>query len=210
MTAKNDKQNYWNLPNALTVLRLCLVPVYIALFILGNKNAALVVFLSACLTDLLDGKIARHYNLITDFGKLMDPLADKVMVVSAMLSMGIGNPPHIMPVIPLAAIAVVLLKEAFMVWGGLALYKHGIVTHSSLIGKVAHALFTIGLIATFFHQEQLDALPHWPMMPDLILIWAAVALTLCAMVFYVSRSLRKAREMGIIGKNKSSGANRSR
>ena len=202
MPAKANKQNNWNLPNALTLLRLFLVPVYGILFVLGRKNAALLVFLIACLTDLLDGQIARRCNLITDFGKLMDPLADKVMVLSAMLSMTLGNPPQIPAVIPWPALVVVLLKEAVMVGGGLAMYKHGMVTYSSPIGKVAHAVFSGGLIASYFHQEFEAALPDWPMTPDLILIWLAVALTLCAMVFYVSLGLRRATEQGVIGKGK--------
>ena len=91
-----------------------------------------------------------------------------------------------------------------MIWGGLALYKHGIVTFSFLIGKVAHTLFTIGLVATYFHEDFQKALPDWPMTPDLILIWVAVVLTLCAMVFYVSRGLRVAREEGVIGQSSGS------
>ena len=78
-----------NLPNKLTVLRLCLVPVFVVIMMLSNAVWAsitgLVLFIGASLTDMLDGKIARKYNLITDFGKFMDPLADKFMVIGALM-----------------------------------------------------------------------------------------------------------------------------
>ena len=77
-----------NLPNKLTLLRLCLVPIFVVVMMLSSALWAsivgLLLFIGASLTDMLDGKIARKYNLITDFGKFMDPLADKFMVIGAM------------------------------------------------------------------------------------------------------------------------------
>ena len=77
-----------NLPNKLTMLRIVLAPVFLAVLYWGFPGAdyaALAIFIIASLTDLLDGKIARKYGLVTDFGKFADPLADKILVVSAML-----------------------------------------------------------------------------------------------------------------------------
>lgn len=79
-----------NLPNKLTILRIILVPVYVFLLLSNcfgdiTRWIALAVFILASLTDLLDGKIARKYNLITNFGKFMDPLADKMLVCSALI-----------------------------------------------------------------------------------------------------------------------------
>ena len=78
-----------NLPNKLTVLRLCLVPVIVVVLLLPVNMATNIlgafIFLATAITDLLDGKIARKYGLITDFGKFLDPLADKFMVLSAMM-----------------------------------------------------------------------------------------------------------------------------
>ncbi len=77
-----------NLPNKLTVLRLCLVPVFVIIMMISDavwaSAVGLALFIIASLTDMLDGKIARKYNLVTDFGKFMDPLADKFMVIGAM------------------------------------------------------------------------------------------------------------------------------
>ena len=77
-----------NLPNKLTVLRMCMVPVFVVIMMLSDavwaSAVGLVLFIAASLTDMLDGKIARKYGLVTDFGKFMDPLADKFMVIGAM------------------------------------------------------------------------------------------------------------------------------
>lgn len=186
-----------NTPNVLTLIRLFLVPVYIVLFALGEKYAALACFLLASLTDLLDGRIARKYNLITDFGKLMDPLADKVMVLTAMVSMAIGNA-SIPAVIPGAAVIVLFLKELVMVAGSVVLYKKEIVVYSILIGKIAQCLFIAGLVAVYFHDWFAGLCVGWPMTPDLMLLWCAVALTLVALVVYVLRSLRMAKEKGAL------------
>lgn len=77
-----------NLPNKLTMLRIVLAPVFLAVLYWGFPGAdyvALAIFVIASVTDMLDGKIARKYNLVTDFGKFADPLADKILVVAAML-----------------------------------------------------------------------------------------------------------------------------
>ena len=197
MTARDYIKKNLNLPNVLTLIRLCLVPVYVAFFARGMKYAALITFLAASFTDLLDGRIARRFHLITDFGKLMDPFADKVMVLTAMASMAIGNQ-AIAPVIHWAAVIILLGKELVMVIGGVALLKHGIVVYSSMIGKVAHCVFIASLIASYFHDWFLGACPGWPLTPDLILLWLAVCLTLCALAFYVNQSVKTAKEKGIL------------
>ncbi|MCH5146949.1 MAG: CDP-diacylglycerol--glycerol-3-phosphate 3-phosphatidyltransferase [Clostridiales bacterium] len=79
-----------NLPNKLTISRMVMIPIFIALFYVqftGHYFVALAVFAIACLTDLLDGKIARKYNLVTNLGKFLDPIADKVLVLSALVVM---------------------------------------------------------------------------------------------------------------------------
>ena len=88
----NQKKKGMNLPNKLTVLRICLVPVFIVIMMLPasllNPSVSgllgVAIFIVASITDMLDGKIARKYGLVTDFGKLMDPLADKFMVIGAL------------------------------------------------------------------------------------------------------------------------------
>lgn len=88
-----------NLPNKLSLLRIFLIPIfiffYLATFIPGGKIVAVVVFIIASLTDMLDGKIARKYNLVTNLGKLLDPIADKLLVISGLLLVVVdGTIPH--------------------------------------------------------------------------------------------------------------------
>lgn len=103
-----------NLPNKLTVLRIALIPLFVLFFemksISYNYFWALFVFAAASITDLLDGKIARKYNLISDFGKLMDPLADKILVTAAMVCF-VGEP----SALTASWIVIVILAREFLV-----------------------------------------------------------------------------------------------
>jgi cardiolipin synthase (CMP-forming) len=183
------KQNF-NVPNTLTAIRMLLIPVYIVFFCNGLKYWALGVFLAASLTDLLDGMIARRCHQITNLGKLMDPLADKLMVLTVLFSMAIGNR-SIPSVIPWTAVCIVLGKELLLMVGGLLMLRRHIVVHSFWIGKIAHTLFITGLTAAFFHDRFVELCAGWTMTPDLILLWAAVACTLAALVVYVTDSAYK-------------------
>ena len=82
-TTCREERCTMNLPNKLTLGRMIAVPFFIALYMMGYYLPALILFILASLTDMLDGQIARKYNLVTNFGKIMDPLADKVLVYSA-------------------------------------------------------------------------------------------------------------------------------
>ncbi len=186
----NWKKNL-NVPNALTMLRMLMIPIYIALFANGLKYWALGVFLLAGATDILDGMIARRFHLITDFGKLMDPLADKLMGATALLSMTIGNA-LIPPVVPWLVVIVILGKELLMLLGGLFMLGRRIVVYSRPIGKAAQALLTLGLTAAYFH-DQLAGLWAFSPSPDVLLLYAAMSLTLIALVFYGASCVRQIR-----------------
>ena len=182
-----------NVPNVLTLIRILLIPVYIVLFCKGLKYPALAVFVIACVTDLFDGLLARKLHQITDLGKLMDPFADKVMVLTAMFSMAIGND-AIAPVIPWIAVTLLLFKEGFMMLGGLLLLrKKHIVVYSYMIGKVAHCLFIGALVLTYFHDWFTANCVGWFLTPDLMLLWIAVLCAYCALGFYIFDSVRKIR-----------------
>lgn len=195
-TPEDATKKIWNVPNALTMMRMLLIPVFIVLFIRSAQTPvlrywSLGVFLLASFTDLLDGYIARKYNLITDFGKLMDPLADKLMVLTATLALAIDINQTWLWI----ALGILLFKEGYMVVGGLILLKHKIVVYSYMIGKVAHCFCIGAVVAMFFHPFY----EGWFIGLDAIIIWIAVALTLCAMAFYTYDSIRKAKKLGIIG-----------
>ena len=179
--------NVWTIPNVLTMIRLILVPVFVVVFLKGHRMASLAVFAAASLTDMLDGYLARKLNQITDFGKLFDPLADKLMVLSAMVCQGIAG------VFPWSAIIIVAAKELFMVIGGLLMLKNDVVVYSNYVGKAAQVCFILSLVLAFFH----DRLAEWGVQLDIILLWMTVALALCAMVVYIIgavKTIRKQRE----------------
>lgn len=179
--------NVWTIPNVLTMIRLILVPVFVVLFLRGHKMASLAVFVAASLTDMLDGYLARKLHQITDFGKLFDPLADKLMVLSAMVCQGIAG------VFPWSAIIIVACKELLMVLGGLFMLNRDVVVYSNYVGKTAQVCFIISLILAFFH----DQLAAWGVQLDLIFLWATVALSIVAMIIYVVgavKSLRHSKE----------------
>lgn len=174
----------WNVPNVLTMLRMALIPVFVALFAAGRAKAALVVFIIASLTDMLDGQIARRYNLITNFGKLMDPLADKLMVCTALICQGVAG------VIPWWAIIVVMGKELLMVLGGVFMLKNGVVVYSNMLGKVAMCAFVAALVLSFFHAE--FAILGFQL--DTIILYLAVALTILAFLDYGRAAIKMLKE----------------
>ncbi len=171
----------WNVPNVLTMLRILLIPVFVVLHAKGMSKWALAVFLLASFTDFLDGYLARKNNQITAFGKLMDPLADKVMVCTALLCQAIGG------VLPWVAFGVVLGKELLMVLGGVIMLNHGVVVYSNMWGKVAQCMFILALVMSFFHEEFLT----WGVPLDSIVLWASVALTLVAMLIYAVQAVKQ-------------------
>ncbi len=179
------KEKIWNVPNILTMIRLALIPVYWYLLLTDHYYWALAVFAVASLTDVADGFIARKYNLITDFGKLMDPLADKLMSLSVMLSLTVKG------IIPWPAPVLLLLKEGTMVVGGLILYSKKVVVFSEWIGKLAQTVVVGSLLSCFFPEAILARL-GFPL--HVYLVWAGVALTLIALAYYIRVALKLNKE----------------
>ncbi len=180
--------NVWTIPNVLTMIRLILIPVFVVLFFSGLRKAALAVFVAASLTDMLDGYLARKLNQITDFGKLFDPLADKLMVLTAMVCQAIAG------VFPWAAVIIVACKELYMVLGGMFMLKRGIVVYSNLIGKAAQVCFIASLVLAFFHDDFVAAGTRLlGLTPDILLLWITVALAILAMIVYTVGAVRKIR-----------------
>ncbi len=181
--------NVWTIPNVLTMIRLLLVPVFVVVYFrtaAEPKYAALAVFAAASLTDMLDGFLARKLNQITDFGKLFDPLADKLMVLTALVCQALTG------VFPWAAVIVVACKELVMVLGGLFMLSRDVVVYSNIAGKAAQVCFILSLILSFFHVP----LAEWGTRLDLILLWVTVGLAILAMVVYAAEYLRSLKKSG--------------
>ena len=175
---QEGKQNIWNAPNILTMLRLLLIPIYwVLMMVRDNETAALIVFVTASITDLLDGYIARHFNQVTDWGKLFDPLADKLMVVSVMMTLVLKG------AVPLIILIIIGIKEIIMVAGAACMLRRKIVVYSKPVGKTAQFTMVAGMILTFF-RHNFSAPFH------VYVLWLATALTLSAMVYYSLACIR--------------------
>jgi CDP-diacylglycerol---glycerol-3-phosphate 3-phosphatidyltransferase len=167
-----------NLPNKLTVLRVIMVPFFVFFMLTdvggaANKWIALVLFIVASLTDMLDGKIARKYNLVTNFGKFMDPLADKLLVCSAMICLIPSGK------LPTAVVIVIIAREFIISGFRLVASDNGVVIAANYWGKfktVSQMAMIIVLIADFGGAFD---------MVGTVLIWIATALTVISLVDYV-------------------------
>jgi CDP-diacylglycerol--glycerol-3-phosphate 3-phosphatidyltransferase len=125
-----------NLPNKLTVARLILTVVFVVLFYLPMANAAtcaLIIFIAASITDYLDGEIARRRNLVTSFGKLMDPLADKILMTAALILVAVD--PRVDGAVPVWLVIAVLAREFFVTGIRQLASQAGMVVAAEKLGK---------------------------------------------------------------------------
>ena len=127
-----------NIPNMLTLFRLFLIPVFVLVFfspIDNNLVFSISIFLVAGATDVLDGYIARKYNLVTKWGMVLDPLADKLMLLTVLGCLAIED------YAPIWIVAIIALKEVFMIISGMFLYRNNTVIPSNVFGKASTLLF---------------------------------------------------------------------
>ena len=170
-----------NLPNKLTIGRMLAVPVFVAVLLLGHYYVAAIIFILASLTDMLDGMIARKYDLVTNFGKIMDPLADKLLVISAFICLvELGDVKGWM--------VIVILAREFTVTGlRIAAAAEGHVIAAEVTGKIKTVLQMIAVPAIL--------LQNWPFymigLPFAeIMLWAAVVMTVVSGIEYIIKNKR--------------------
>ncbi len=168
-----------NIPNLLTSLRLIIVPVMGYFLYRGNYLPAMILFAFGGFTDILDGYIARKHNLITKWGKFFDPLADKLMQITALVFLVLHR------FIPTIVLVVVIIKEALMLTGGIMLYRKGkTVIGANWYGKLATVIFYFAILATIILS--LDSLNNiYTSTAINIALGLAVACTLFALVMYI-------------------------
>ena len=130
------------LPNILTVIRFIFIPFIIIALALENYITALVLFTLSSLSDVLDGYIARKYNAITDFGKLMDPLADKLTQLSTLITL------YIKRIIPIWIVLILIAKELVLISGASFLYGKQLVVSSKWYGKLSTVLLYIAVVSS--------------------------------------------------------------
>ena len=199
-----------NTPNKLTVLRMILVPFFVAALLAGQSLPhhyliALAIFAAASYTDHLDGKIARSRNLITTFGKFMDPLADKIMVISALVcfvSLGLAN---------VWLVLLIIFREFMVTSVRLVAADSGVVVAANNWGKAKTVSQIIAILAVLFLQYLLElvslgVLPAftlfggdpaaWFTLAGNVLILIAAALAVISGVIYLKQNWKiVAREM---------------
>lgn len=174
-----------HVPNILTIIRFFLIP-FILFFIFTEQYIpAFIVLTISGLTDVLDGIIARKFNCITNFGKLIDPLADKATQIAILAALTFKG------IIPLWMLIVVFVKEFAMIAGASFLYGKELVVSSRWFGKMATVIFYIAIVCSFIvtywnsvlvtHPEySLSPLPHF----DIYLYYLALVATVFSLIMY--------------------------
>ena len=136
-----------HIPNILTVLRFVLIPGIIVAIVKEQYILAFIILTLSGLTDVLDGYIARKFNFITDFGKLIDPLADKMTQISILTTLVIVN------IIPIWILIIIVVKELAMISGASFLYGKDLVVSSKWYGKLATVLFYVAIVVSLFIRQ---------------------------------------------------------
>ena len=171
-----------NLPNKLTILRVLMIPFFV-LFMLwditgaADKWIAAAIFIVASLTDILDGKIAIKYNLVTNFGKFMDPLADKLLVSAAMICLvEMGRLP--------AWMVIVIISREFIISGfRLIASDNGVVIAASYWGKFKTVFQMAMIIVLIFDFGGFFGII------EMVLIWISLILTVVSLVDYIVKNV---------------------
>ena len=172
-----------HVPNALTIIRFLLIPVIVISIFNGDYIIAFIFFTISGITDIADGCIARKFNLISNFGKLMDPLADKLTQISTIASL------TIIDIIPIWILAVVLLKELIMIAGASFLYGKDVVVYSKWYGKLATVLFYVAIVfSLLINQFELPSI--WSNL-DLWLFYLALFATVFSLLMYIKDVYKK-------------------
>lgn len=177
------------LPNALTVLRLVLVPVFVVLLFLGPDQlswrlAATVAFGLAILTDFFDGNLARKHNLVSDFGKIWDPIADKALTGAAFISLSVLGE------LPWWVTVLILVREWGITWMRVVMLKYGVMA-AAAGGKLKTLLQSIGLLMFLPYPigQTMAIAPFWGWLAWLVM-GAAFVLTVVTGVMYIFDALK--------------------
>ncbi len=179
-----------NLPNKLTLLRVCLIPFFVFFLLFdGGQNqtyryVSTAIFIVASLTDLLDGKIARKYNLVTNFGKFMDPLADKLLVCSALIGLTqLGQIP--------AWMVILIISREFIISGfRLVASDNGVVIAASYWGKFKTTFQMISVVLLILKIPALALVTN-------ICLWIALVLTVVSLADYIMKNRKVLTEGGM-------------
>ena len=184
-----------HIPNILSSVRIAMVGVFAWLFLTAriphpqNYLWALGIFVLAFVTDVLDGFLARTFNWVTPVGKLLDPLADKLMAITALIVILIRKWEGSLFWIYLTLVILVIVKEILMVIGGMIMLKQRKVAYSDWYGKTATGLFAFGTVLTLL-SFVFDVIEPW----NIAVLSASIGLSYVALAHYAKTQLFKPRE----------------
>lgn len=187
-------------PNLLTVIRIILVPVFGVCFYRERLLAAVIVLVISGLTDLFDGKIARRFNQVSELGKIMDPIADKLtqMMIGVVLFLKFSESKNSAMVWFKWVFLVFIVKELLMLLVGSLLIALGLRPDPAKIwGKLATVVFYAVMVVVFAFGPEVGAFRSWFELPDsvmIMLVGLSAALTVAALLGYVPATLRQFRE----------------
>ena len=171
-----------NLANKLTTFRVLCIPIFVVFMLIEsipyNYYLAAIVFIVASITDLFDGKIARKYHLVTNFGKFMDPLADKMLVSAALMCL---TP----KMIPSWVVIIIISRELFISGFRMLAADQGIVLAAGWWGKFKTAFSMVMIIVLIVNTPLNNSVLY---IIGQILIWISLALTIISMIEYVSKN----------------------
>ena len=177
----NNTKNWCrHIPNALTILRFILIPIIIIYIVQDEYINAFIFLTISGLTDVLDGYIARKYDFITNFGKLVDPLADKTTQVAILVTLALKN------IIPMWILILVFIKEFVMIAGASFLYGKELVVSSKWYGKLATVIFYVAIVSSLAVKYFNISFQF-----DTYLYYLALVMTLFSLVMYINAFYRQ-------------------
>ena len=172
-----------NIPNILTLSRFVLIPFIIVSLVCNKYLIAFILLTISGLTDVLDGFIARKFNFITDFGKLIDPLADKATQLSILITLSLKTTSSGEPIIPIWILFIIFIKEFMMIAGASFLYGKNVVVYSKWYGKLATVLFYLAIVISLI-TKQLGVTGFWSNL-DMAVYCLALIATIFSLIMYI-------------------------
>ena len=170
-----------NLPNYITLARIVLIPFFVNFMIYGYYGAALAVFITACVTDALDGMIARLTKQKTELGAFLDPMADKLLIVAAFVTL------VLLGMLPVWLVIIVVSRDIILVLGSIVIYftDHAFKARPSIIGKVTTVLQLVVVLLSLVLKYLGTGTILMP-----VLMWTAAVFTIASGIQYVSRGTK--------------------
>ncbi len=183
------KKEIFTIPNIITLLRIVAIPFFVFFTLTDKVLVGFVILVAAAASDLLDGFIARELGQISQIGKALDPLADKLMHVCALIALAIiGN-------IWWGFVALLFLKEAAMIGGSVVLIKNKKIIQANNMGKIASLVITLGVFGAFFHDFFADKVFYL----DWIVLSIGLVLTYIAFFIYLNMMIKALKGESVKG-----------